>query len=875
MEEAIPIVNDVDRNFYMGQRSFFRSASMSLIQLYIPTEGVHSVVAEIGELGVVQFKDLNPEMTAFQRTFTCDIRKLDEMERKIRVLLEQSAKEDVEVRSWLTAGPFNGTLGSQVSLRGKALQELDGLEPELTETESRILQLDENQQEITSRYLHMLEWHSVLVALAQHLAVPLEESRDDAMLGASIEDHSLSIGAESFEAARRNSDKDLHSLELGGADAAMEAAEASFVAGAIDKRKLAAFERVLFRALRGNVYVRSADCTIDEFGVIPGAREREPRSAFVAYVHGRETLGRLRKICEALGCTLHEIDPLTERRHETILELTAKLDDMYAVLFNTRQAKRAALGKVSESLERWLLLVRKKKALFDVMNRFSCDSDASTRRYFVAEGWCPTAELSAIDAAIRFASERAGLNVAPVLTVLDATGRVPPTYFPTNKFTQTFQDMTDSYGIANYHEANPSLFMIVSFPFLFAVMFGDIGHGAMMAAFAAWMVLAERRLASRKLDEIFEIIFGGRYIILLMGLFSIFTGFIYNDIFSRSLSIFPSAWTFGPSGIGTRPNPGYTYPFGIDPAWYISSNAMLFLNSYKMKLAIILGITQMMFGLVVGGTNFVYFGRWVDIWCTLLPQVLFMMSIFGYLVFLMFYKWIGGWDISILNTLISMIMKFGAVEGPSIYPGQAIVQIFLIILAILCVPWMFLAKPIYIILKRRKEQALHTYQPASDVIVGVDTSDSSAKGTESVSSTTRKAAVDDEVHDMSELWVHQLIHTIEFVLGSVSNTASYLRLWALSLAHAQLSDVLWQMTIESVVTKPYLLFPVFIVWFAFTVAILVAMEGMSAFLHALRLHWVEFNNKFFTGAGVKFEPFSLTEDRQLLTIDPERLKQKN
>lgn len=77
----------------------------------------------------------------------------------------------------------------------------------------------------------------------------------------------------------------------------------------------------------------------------------------------------------------------------------------------------------------------------------------------------------------------------------------PPTYNRTNKFTKAFQALIDAYGIASYREMNPAPYTIITFPFLFAVMFGDLGHGAIMASFGLWMILKEKPLAAKKSDN--------------------------------------------------------------------------------------------------------------------------------------------------------------------------------------------------------------------------------------------------------------------------------------------------------------------------------------------------------------------------------------
>lgn len=137
-----------------------------------------------------------------------------------------------------------------------------------------------------------------------------------------------------------------------------------------------------------------------------------------------------------------------------------------------------------------------------------------------------------------------------------------------------------------------ALYTIVTFPFLFAVMFGDVGHGLIITIFAAILVIFEKKFSKIKTDnEIWNIFFGGRYIVLLMGIFSIYTGLIYNDMFSKSFNIFGSKWRNVYDNKTLKDHKmleldpavaydGDPYPFGMDPVWQVLNN-LYYINNTK------------------------------------------------------------------------------------------------------------------------------------------------------------------------------------------------------------------------------------------------------------------------------------------------------
>ncbi|KAK0082333.1 hypothetical protein PV326_007231, partial [Microctonus aethiopoides] len=77
--------------------SMLRSEEMALCQLFIQPEAGYLSVSELGETGTVQFRDLNGDVNHFQRKFVNEVRRCDEMERKLRYIEAEVKKDNVPI----------------------------------------------------------------------------------------------------------------------------------------------------------------------------------------------------------------------------------------------------------------------------------------------------------------------------------------------------------------------------------------------------------------------------------------------------------------------------------------------------------------------------------------------------------------------------------------------------------------------------------------------------------------------------------------------------------------------------------------------------------------------------------------------------------
>uniref|UniRef100_A0A8C0FC78 V-type proton ATPase subunit a n=1 Tax=Bubo bubo TaxID=30461 RepID=A0A8C0FC78_BUBBB len=805
--------------------SVFRSEEMSLMQLFLQVEAAYCCVAELGELGLVQFRDLNVNVNSFQRKFVNEVRRCESLERILR-FLENEMEDNVETVK-LEKYPETPLPREMIDM------EVQNLEQKL---EAELLEANQNQQTLKQNFLELTE--------LKHL---LKKTQDF------------------FEV------RGLFALPTD-----------IFTAGVIKRERMIAFERLLWRACRGNIYLRytEMDTPLED----PVTREEVKKNVFIIFYQGEQLKQKIKKICDGFRATVYPCPESATERREMLDGVNTRIEDLNTVITQTESHRQRLLHEAAANLWSWGIKVKKIKAIYYILN--CCNIDV-TQQCVIAEIWFPVADAGRIKRALHQGMERSGSTITPILTAVH-TRMAPPTFNRTNKFTAGFQNIVDAYGVGNYREMNPAPYTIITFPFLFAVMFGDCGHGAVMLGFALWMVVNEKSLLAQKsTNEIWNTFFSGRYLILLMGIFSMYTGFIYNDCFSKSFNIFGSSWHIIPMFKNSTWNKdvlldntvlqldpavpgvysGNPYPFGIDPIWNVASNKLTFLNSYKMKMSVVIGIVHMIFGVVLSLFNHIYFKKYINIILQFIPEMIFIVSLFGYLVFMIIFKWCH-FDVhssqsapSILIHFINMFLfNYGDASNAPLYLHQKEVQSFLVIFALIAVPWMLLIKPFILRANHQKAQRMvRDVDQARGIHHSKGKTEETDPKTRDIS--RKREEYEEPLFNFGDIFVHQAIHTIEYCLGCISNTASYLRLWALSLAHAQLSEVLWTMVMHNGFNSSSWagLIVIFIIFAAFavlTVAILLVMEGLSAFLHALRLHWVEFQNKFYVGAGYKFSPFS-------------------
>ncbi|CAK7564476.1 MAG: H(+)-transporting V0 sector ATPase subunit a [Sporothrix epigloea] len=879
----------------------FRSADMSMVQLYISNEIGREVVNALGEVGLVQFRDLNGDTNAFQRAFTQDIRRLDNVERQLRYFAAQMEKAGVPLRKL--------DLDTE-SLAAPSTAEIDGLAERCHSLEHRVFQLNDSYETLKKREVELTEWRWVLREAGgffdrAHGNVDEIRASTDGAADELDDDAPL---LNDVEQSAGQSAGDRQQSSFGGMNV-------GFVAGVIARDRVGAFERILWRTLRGNLYMNQSE--IPEPLIDPSTNERVHKNVFVIFAHGSEILAKIRKISESMGADVYSVDENSDLRRDQIHEVNARLNDVQNVLRNTQTTLDAELEQIARSFSAWMVLINKEKAVYNTLNLFSYDR---ARRTLIAEGWCPTHDLPLIRTTLQDVTNRAGLAVPSIINEI-RTNKKPPTYLKTNKFTEGFQTIVNAYGTATYQEVNPALPVIVTFPFLFAVMFGDFGHATIMLTAALAMIYWEKPL-KKVTFELFAMVYYGRYIALVMAVFSVFTGLVYNDVFSKSMTLFPSAWEWDvPPNfrdgmtVTAKLKGNYRYPFGLDWMWHGTENDLLFSNSYKMKMSIILGWAHMTYSLCFSYINARHFKKTIDIWGNFVPGMIFFQSIFGYLVMCILYKWSVDWlaigqsPPGLLNMLIYMFLQPGSLDM-RLYRGQEYVQVILLLLAFAQVPVLLFLKPLYLRWEHNQTRG-HGYRGINErshvnVLDGDDDNDNihgnsnghgNGNGTsssnngyarrashlsasdgsdvgESVGLLAHEAGAggsgsnegdgEHEEFEFSEVMIHQVIHTIEFCLNCVSHTASYLRLWALSLAHQQLSSVLWSMTLGPALKMTGVLGAIAIVitftmFFSLSVIILIVMEGVSAMLHSLRLAWVESFSKFAEFGGWPFAPFSFKQ----------------
>lgn len=434
--------------------SLFRSEEMALYQLILHTDTSYECVLKLGEIGVLEFRDLNCNLSSFQRKFIDEIRRCDEMERKLRYFNMEIQMDGIAVTD-------GRNCRENAAKRTPQKYEMNEMELQIDKLDMELRTINANVKELKCNYLKLTELKHILRKI--HEVNDKFDDDDD-----------------------ENDDSDSDPIETNENDS--KPAVFGLCAGVISNDRLPSFERMLYRTLHGhNLYYHQTlhihPMEDYETGKIVN------KSVFIAFCHGVEIQMRIKKICTGFHTMLQPFPAGRDDRQKMAINLMKRIIDLNVVLQRTQNYRHRVLAAAAESLAEWSIKVCTIKAIYHTINKFNADT---MKNCLIAECWIPSRSIDEVQSVLQHsvaAPKQSQPNMWPIFNRIRTFNEPPPTYFITNTFTNAFQMLVEKYGVADYREMNPAPYTIVTIPFLFAVMFGDFGYGMIMTLFALWMVL--------------------------------------------------------------------------------------------------------------------------------------------------------------------------------------------------------------------------------------------------------------------------------------------------------------------------------------------------------------------------------------------------
>ena len=816
-------------------------------------------MTKLGSLeNYISFENLNKDLIESQKPYYSMIQRCEELEKILDNFNTIICEEfNINYEKYKNYEYFKMHLDEDIILKEKKFNEnyFDLIENEIREDHRKLKEQIKLNKSLTENYLSLLEHRYILEKILNLF------SSGEILVSEMINESEENINNNNKEEEKENY------LEI------------SYIAGLCNIEDQLKISKSIFRKGKDRAVPNFFDVKIRENN--PKIQEYfKNKVIFLICIHGDYLINKVKEVLTLYNCSIysftHNIN-LFEKINELNKDISEKrkLISEGRMLIKNLLASKEKINnfrqwnnidnlsddKQNLNLSEYHLYhayIKMQKLIYQNLNK--C---LEFGEFSVGEVWIPEIYFPKLQEEINSLLNENERIILPKFSDFESeNNRKFPTYFIINEFNSSFQEIVFTYGVPRYKEANPGLFTIITFPFLFGVMFGDIGHGSLLLLLSIYICFKKDYLYYS--NSILKDLIKFRYFLLIMGIFSLFCGIIYNDFMGIPLSFFNSCFEKDILDINNKKTiqkPGCVYPLGVDPKWAVAQNELTFINSFKMKISVIIGVLQMFLGLILRGLNNIYFKDQISFYFEFIPYMIFFVFLFGYMILLIYIKWLTNYSLntsqapSIITILMNLALKLGSVDGKPVWGTLELEQFInkiLFLVSILCIPVMLMVKPWIKIYNQRQKEKMEEENPENNNIM------------ELINNNYKELFLDyikeqqNNNESSMDIIVHQIIETIEFVLGCVSNTASYLRLWALSLAHSQLSKVFFEKSILGVASGTNFVFVIFgyFIFANITVGVLMGMDLLEAFLHTLRLHWVEFQNKFYYADGILFEPFS-------------------